>query len=476
MVTKLVNNFTIGAFWLIAIVEGLSFWAWQSEILANIAWVLIVLLTAVVSWRRLDWGLLLVLGEIFIGSHGRWLVLTVNDFELPLRMGIFVAVLLVALVIWLKKRQWPWRQEKYPILYLWPLFALLSFVYGIWQHGAGSAFLDFNGYLFWLLWPVFIWVRRSDFLINIWRLLVAAVNWLFFKSVFLFWAFTANVSWLDHELMYRWIRDLRFGEITPVNETIWRVFMQSQIYALALLLICVVVFLYKKNKALIDSHWLYWNIFISTFLITMSFSRSFWVGGAVTLGALFVFALWQGVKYTRLVTVAASLILLVLIDSWALGLIGGGRGTTTIGERASVSEPAASSRLAQLGPLWQEVIARPLLGSGFGETVTYLSEDPRLKNEANPSGVYTTYAFEWGYLDIWLKMGLFGLLAYLAAIWLPIWRRLAPTSHFGDEMKLSLGWAFALGAVLVVNIFTPYLNHPLGIAVILINYLPPPEV
>ena len=60
----------------------------------------------------------------------------------------------------------------------------------------------------------------------------------------------------------------------------------------------------------------------------------------------------------------------------------------------------------------KEISQEPFFGQGYGATVTYLSQDPRVL-ENNPSGLYTTYAFEWGYLDIWLKLGIGGIIAYL---------------------------------------------------------------
>jgi O-antigen ligase len=97
----------------------------------------------------------------------------------------------------------------------------------------------------------------------------------------------------------------------------------------------------------------------------------------------------------------------------------------------------------------------PLLGSGFGTTVTYMSSDPRIVSTTG--GTYTTAAFEWNYHDILVKMGLLGLLAYgylLYAIFLVLWR--------SDERERR--WLVpAFFALLMLNVVSPFLNHPLGI-------------
>ena len=105
----------------------------------------------------------------------------------------------------------------------------------------------------------------------------------------------------------------------------------------------------------------------------------------------------------------------------------------------------------------------PILGSGFGTTVTYISNDPRVR-EVSRTGEYTTYAFEWGWLDIWLKMGvigligLLGLLGYLGRIF---YRKAASN-------PLALAGLAVLVALAAINVFTPYLNHPLGLGMLIL--------
>ena len=72
------------------------------------------------------------------------------------------------------------------------------------------------------------------------------------------------------------------------------------------------------------------------------------------------------------------------------------------GERASflggrafsfAGEAAANSRWNLLPILNAAGMEHPLLGSGLGRTVTYITEDPRLLVD-NPTGEYTTFAFD----------------------------------------------------------------------------------
>jgi O-antigen ligase len=117
--------------------------------------------------------------------------------------------------------------------------------------------------------------------------------------------------------------------------------------------------------------------------------------------------------------------------------------------------------------LWKEVSASPLWGKGFGTTVTYVTSDPRI-TLSTTDGKYTTYAFEWGWLDLWLKTGLIGVLGYL---WL-FYMLLSDCYRLmrrGDSRALAVG--LSLSALGVLHFFTPYLNHPLGFSYLILAML-----
>ena len=91
---------------------------------------------------------------------------------------------------------------------------------------------------------------------------------------------------------------------------------------------------------------------------------------------------------------------------------GGISAASLIKERVTTTEEAAiGSRFQLLKPLLNKYLEKPIIGAGFGTTVTYTTEDPRSKQQNN--GLYTTYSFEWGYLDVLVKIGAVGLLVYL---------------------------------------------------------------
>ena len=255
-----------------------------------------------------------------------------------------------------------------------------------------------------------------------------------------------------------------------------RIFFQSHIYAVlgffAMLPLVGDKLVYKK-EALKENAKLLGLIASLVALIIISFSRSFWVGGAAALliyflGLLFIFK--EKIKYLfarSLVVVSIFLIAISIITLLVKIPMGGGKGgvdiSSVLGERTTnLSESAVGSRWNLIKPLWQAIEVNPLIGSGFGKTVTYKTLDPRAL-ETNLTNEYKTYAFEWGYLDIWLKLGLFGLLAYLVLIW----KILADGWKHKDD-KLFLGSLFGIIALGIIHFFTPYLNHPLGIGYLIL--------
>jgi len=301
-------------------------------------------------------------------------------------------------------------------------------------------------------------------------------------------------------LGYRWLRVYGLGEITYAGSGFYRVFLQSQIYVLVALLIIISLIVYKIiNRQFKRTGCGY--VVVAGLLsaaIVISFSRSFWVG---LIGALLIWLILLIIKLKppKLVIIK-TLAVLALVGGLGIGFIYAAIyfpypksiskfSTDLIQERAEAlaGEAGVVSRLNLLPRLGQAIAQHPIIGSGFGTTVTYQTEDPRIL-EIYPDGNYTTYAFEWGYLDIMVKMGLVGLLVYLGLIWQVSKRGLSKLTVLSTDTSvvstdptiisinqisaidryLIIGLLTGLVAILVTSIFSPYLNHPLGIGYILL--------
>jgi hypothetical protein len=220
----------------------------------------------------------------------------------------------------------------------------------------------------------------------------------------------------------------------------------------------------KKTPA-----WLWLLLLLSSAEILISLSRSFWIGLAAGLLVALACVLrrvgWPQALRGAGATMIGGILGLGLMafamfapvpprepgSFWGLFL-----------GRAETSEDAATSRWELARILWKKIGESPVVGHGFGATVTYQSADPRVVEATG--GIHTTYAFEWGWLDFWVKFGILGIpimLWLLVDLGRRVWRSSQP-----EWIRTSV--VSGLVTLGVVHIFTPYLNHPLGFFVLMV--------
>ncbi|MFH1712995.1 MAG: O-antigen ligase family protein, partial [Candidatus Jacksonbacteria bacterium] len=313
----------------------------------------------------------------------------------------------------------------------------------------------------------------------------AAIAWQFIAAVSLLFLYGhLDIFWRGLIPFYAWFRDQRIIEAGLYKYNFYRVFMQSGIWALTGFFIFLSLWLKSRKPKLIKKFSIF-NfqttilIFILTTLI-ISLSRSFWLAGFFTFIAFIIFYLYK--KKPKLKTLLHQSINLaaILIASFAIiaitllipiGQIPGLKSLSFLEERTTeTEEPAISSRWDLLPVLWQKIKPDFLLGRGFGATVTYKTSDPRYLQAHPNNPYYTTFAFEWGWLDIWYKIGLLGLLTYALLIG-SILKRGVKVLSISSKSNIYLyqGLFFGLIALIIVNFFTPFLNHPLGIGYLLLT-------
>lgn len=431
---------------------GVYFNSWVNLL----AYLAIIALALVFAVKKMEYAIYLALGELFIGSFGYLFSLNFSGFKISLRVGLFAVIMLVWLAKLLLELISQWRLGDYlalrkSTLFKWYIILGLFIAWGFFSgymrgNGVSNVFLDGNAWVFFLYFLPFYDTLDREHLPRILSILAGANIVLFLLTLGTFLSFYLNADWAMKNL-YFWLRDLRLAEITFIADHYWRVFIQSQIFSAVGLLIFFTLWI--KETAGRQKHWLLVLSVVSSFTVMLSLSRSFWLGAAAALGCLFILLLFKyhlGIKKTA---VALGVLILIL----------GAEGAILYPLLSLRAEDAGgvggSSRLNQLVPLEIGIRQSPLIGSGFGKEMTYKSTDPRVLAQ-NSSGWYSTYAFEWGYLDIILKIGLLGLLAYLL-----LQSRIV--QGLGIENWEMGALALGLIVILVTNVFSPYLNHPLGI-------------
>ncbi|MDD4606797.1 MAG: O-antigen ligase family protein [Patescibacteria group bacterium] len=486
LLTQKTNYLKIGTIFLFLLfLEITSFVGYLNPEVNVLVFSLILFFTLILSWQKLEYGIYIILAELFIGSKGYLFFLPVGEKMISLRIALFVIMMLVwglkLIIVWFKKHSWPdnffeIRKSKFFKYYLILALCLIwGVVWGlIRKNSLSNLFFDFNGWLYFILViPFFDIIKTEQHIQNIFKILSASLLIVCFKTVFLFWVFTHNlVCWMQP--LYRWMSDNYIGEISLMSYDFYRVFIQSQIFVLVGFFVFLVVslrFLFKQNNGWFKNKNLaYVLTVLSSLTLLISFSRSFWVGLLAGIILLLILSkkAWPQIKISLVKIVLVLILIAVSSAVLALGLANLPKPsgevvslTSLVEKRLTQNEVAGMSRLNLIQPLLKAIAKHPVIGSGFGQTVTYQSLDPRNLKD-NSEGWYTTFAFEWGYFDIWLKIGLVGLMVYLFLIWQII------KSGWQNRSILNISLILGLVAVLVTSFFSPYLNHPLGIGYLIL--------
>jgi O-antigen ligase len=468
---------------LILLVELLSFLAYFIPALQSYLIALIFIILVPLSIYYLEIGVLVAIAELVIGSKGHLLSANFFGLQISLRLAIWLALIIASVVVILKGegiKSYLHKFKSYP--FYKPFLILIAFIAIGVLNGYLSGnqlnliFNDVNAwfYLAWLL-PLFLVYFpkiEKNHLIKLAKVFSIAILWLSLKTLILLFFFSHNSAIVPD--LYLWVRRSGIGEITAMGGGWYRIFIQSQIYVVIAFFLVLFIFLRTKFENNIQRLKYLGTLSVLMSVIIISMSRSFWLALVCSslLAAIFSWRLkWRlylkaGI-YT-LLSIITALILIFIIIKFPYPAQRESVSMNALSERLEFKEDEAAlaSRWALLPALWKGIVDRPILGSGFGKTISYFSQDPRVL-ENNPDGLYESYAFEWAYLDTWLKMGFLGLISFLAYLLLILYR--LGQEYNRDNSGLSAALAASLLFLLVVNIFTPYLNHPLGLAFVLIS-------
>jgi hypothetical protein len=187
--------------------------------------------------------------------------------------------------------------------------------------------------------------------------------------------------------------------------------------------------------------------------LTLSFRRSFWIG--LALGVLLVLVLGSRPLGRRLVLVSAVLLAAAI---WALSFQPF-QGEAPLVERARSLQPAEVEssaqdryRLDELANVTAEIGRQPITGLGLG--VEWTATHPLGIDHENGRNYTHVVALWW-----WLKLGILGLLAYVAMLgtllamaW-QVWRRSADRLFSAVGLALFAGFV-SIAAVETVGSFT----------------------
>jgi hypothetical protein len=488
----------------ILLFEILSFFGFILPEFRQISFFILIILFLFLSIKDFRLGVLILLIELIIGSKGYLFYFEYEGILVSLRIAFWLILLSVffsKFVLDLKTRSVffdffsSFKKRPFYTKYKNTFFLLsLVFLFIFWgffnalmnKNEFNNIFFDLNGWLYFLLiFPFFYYFKLNHFsfyknkIEEIGVIFASSLLWLAVKTYFLLYVFSHNILSIMPEL-YKWVRVSGVGEITKMDGNFYRIFFQSHVFFILafFLLMGFIVFKIKQNKKFFNKEIAFLVFILGFFLgvILITFSRSFWVGLFSGLCLFYIYLFFikkEGVK--RLFRLSIYLILSFLISVTLLiavvkfpfpGDSHQFNAAEMLSERARQfsGEAGVSSRWLLLPGLWGEIKKAPVLGQGYGKVITYKTQDPRAL-ESSADGTYTTFAFEWGWLDIWLKLGFIGLISYSLLLLKMIIDGLKSNKFYQNSL------AIALFSVAVISFFSPYMNHPLGIGFVIVYML-----
>lgn len=476
--------FFVGLLFFEILSYGAYFHSWMQPLGFFLACILVFMLSQV----KLEYGTAIVLSELIIGSKGHLFAILPGDFSV--RGGLFLALLLAWIVRLAARRKTPalLRSSFLPAYLTIGLTFAYALATGLIHKTPLSTMLpDANGWLYFLfIFPLYDALKNTSALRVIVSASIAALSMQVLKTLTVFYVMGHKGFGVETMYsVYRWIRTTGVGEVTHMGSEFYRIFFQSHIYSVIafFVLLSWLFFTFKANslKTIFTGKPMMIGAASGLLAVLLfSFSRSFWFAfGLAGLTWLLVIGrrsfaqLWR----TAAILFTSGLVTLLLIVGIAFSPYPPGDqgiGFDAVAKRFQDfdSEAAAVSRWALFPVLIDTVRANPL-GYGFGKTVTYLSHDPRIA-QGSQAGVYTTYAFEWGYLDFAVKAGVLGAMLMVASLVLILMEGWKVVSSLAmsinvSEKSLVTGLWFGLLALMIIHAFTPYLVHPLGIALVLVT-------
>ncbi len=495
---------------------GLSFFGFLYPWINTVLFWLIVFGAGVMVWRRSEYGIFILALELAIGNKGLLFSIPIGELVLSLRHALFGIVMLAWLIHLLRNRQVRLFATRYRWFYLaLGLAVLLGAINGWFRNPPDVWFFDFNAYLFFLIaLPLFDSVKNVIQARQLWSWLIGgmlaiSVITVGISIIFATVYFKPNIviatkidesqllkltqiglspeqarlaqttslpsaklklNWSEvtpeRPIIYRWLKDTGTAEVSYLGNRIFRVFMSSQVYVIFGLFIGLGALLYQRGWGIKDRWFEITSCLLFGLTLIICFSRSFWLGLlAGFIAQIFLLPRRIAFRFILIILIAAGLLGgIVMLSMPEARLVFTERITSFF---RPATEIAASNRLQLLPSITDKIKERPILGSGFGTTVAFKALIPGTTDVE----FIKVYLYEWAYLDMTVKIGLIGVIFYLAWLGSILAAAWAARRSVPDQRPMIDGLIAGLIALIALNAFTPYLNHPLGIGLVLFSAL-----
>lgn len=420
---------------------------WTQNPINTLVSFFILALAAFWIYKNDERGWYIVAGEIILGGSGGYFKLGFISLRTALLL-VSTSIFLIQKIHKQKKEFFIGLKPEHYLIFSLITAAGLASLRGLYLgHAHGAVFSDFIPYLFLLYYfPLSELWLSDDFRefgkLTIFTFIIGNAIMILLTQIGLS---SGTLTLQDN--YYHWYRDVALGKITYLDLNFYRLVLNEHLLAVPLSL----YFLGKIIKGKIN--WFNVVSLISLIIVLAnSLTRIYLLAFVVGILVLFSIKRW---KTWLIASIGTSLVFMTIFTLIHLGASRGqSLGWEFFGIRlqsitAPQIEDSSLSRLLLLPKILEKIKLHPILGDGFGDSVSIFS--PVFKTNI------TTYSFDWGYLEIWAEMGIYGLIIWGLFIGYIFYSIIKNKHKYNKHIYASILIAF-----LVINITSPALFHVFG--------------
>lgn len=418
------------------------------HLLNTIVSAFIFVLTNFLIYKKDERGWFLVAGEIILAGSGGYLKLGFISLRTALLLS--TTFIYFAQKIFSDKLQYfkKFKIEHHLIFILITVAGLASWRGLYLNNDHKLIFSDFIPYLFLLYcFPLYeLWLSdkfRLFLIQTITASIIANAIFILFTQI----GFSSGLFALQ-DSYYHWYRDVALGKITSFNLGFYRLVLNEHLLLAPLLVYFVGQSIKERQNSLNNL-----VIICLLFILANNLTRIYLI--AILIGFFILFSKTYWKKWLKVLstTIASFFIIYSLIN--IVTTHGQSFGLDFFGIRIkSIAKPqiedSSLSRMLLLPKIISKIKEHPILGTGLGDTIKVYS--PIFKKDI------ITPHFDWGYLEIWAEMGLYGISIWIIFVFLIFYKIFKNKHNYNRQISASM-----LVILLIINITSPALFHVFGL-------------
>lgn len=432
----------------------LSFYLIGHIILQSILIFIVLMCFGALYYRNQEWAWYILLGELLLGGTGHFF----EFLGLSLRTILFSAFITLWFIQTIsnnKIEMFNFPKKIYTLLIIFGIFLFFSAVIGINnQHGLKPVIQDLIPYSFLILiFPLYHLFEKKENQEYLIRLLIVFVTGSAIFSLFTFILFSSGIVYLQSPY-YKWFRDVIMGKITDMGNGFFRIVTPEHLLAVPIVLLLASLLMRNEKH-----HKMWWlTLSLALLILILDFSRIYLL--AIGLGLLILKYKHNWINWLFINFSVLSIIIILFCGINTIASNGKTVGLDLfLGRVKSLTQPeteaSSLTRMTLLPPILNMIKIHPIIGSGIGSKVIF--NDPISKK------LIKTSQFDWGYFEMWVELGLFGIISFLSLIFYIILHLIKKIKLTPDFHDFYIGLLAGVTALLTMNLTSPVLFHSLGI-------------